>query len=65
MNAKFFLYLFLLPLVMYALDGVNINSIFKKNKVFQARILYIMIVFILTYLLVNFVFDFYDVSKIL
>lgn len=65
MNVKFLLYIFILPFVMYALDGVNINSIFKKNKVVQARILYVMIIFALSYLLVNFIFDFYDVSKIL
>ena len=64
MNVKLLLYIFVIPFVMYALDGVNINSIFKKNKITQARILYIMIIFALSYLLVNFIFDFYDVSKI-
>ena len=64
MNVKLLLYIFVIPYVMYALDGVNINSIFKKNKVVQARILYVMIIFALSYLLVNFIFDFYDVSKI-
>ena len=65
MNAKFLLYIVILPFVIYALDGVNINSIFKKNKIIQARILYVMIIFVLTYLLTNFIYDFYDVSKIL
>lgn len=64
MNVKLLLYIFIIPFVMYALDGVNINSIFKKNKVIQARILYVMIIFALSYLLVNFIYDFYDVSKI-
>ena len=59
MNVKLLLYIFIIPFVMYALDGVNINSIFKKNKVMQARILYLMIIFALSYLLVNFIFDFY------
>lgn len=65
MNVKFLLYILVLPFVIYALDGVNINSIFKKNKIIQARILYVMIIFVLSYLLVNFLYDFYDVSKIL
>jgi len=64
MNVKLLLYIFVIPFVMYALDGVNINSIFKKNKVVQARILYVIIIFVLSYLLVNFIFDFYGVSKI-
>ena len=35
---KFILYLFVLPLVIYTMDSINFNSIFKKNKVFKARI---------------------------
>lgn len=65
MNIKLILYIIFIPFVMYALDGVNINSLFKKNKIVQARILYIMIGLVLAYLLVNFVLDFYDVSKII
>ena len=65
MNVKFLLYLITIPFVMYALDSLNINHLFKKNKVLQARILYIIIGLVLTYLLVNFMYDFYDVSKII
>jgi len=65
MNVKFLLYLITIPFVMYALDSLNINHLFKKNKVLQARILYIIIGLIITYLLVNFMYDFYDVSKII
>ena len=55
---KFILYLFVLPLVIYAMDSVNFNSIFKKNKVFQARIFYILVMFSLSYLVCNFLYDF-------
>ena len=65
MNVKFLLYLVTIPFVMYALDSLNINHLFKKNKILQARILYIIIGLVLTYLLVNFMYDFYDVSKII
>ena len=51
---KFILYLFVLPLVIYTMDSVNFNSIFKKNKVFQARIFYILVMFSLSYLVCNF-----------
>ena len=40
MTTKFLLYLFITPFVIYSLDSVNINQIFKKNKVFQARLFY-------------------------
>lgn len=60
---KFVLYLFVIPLVIYAMDGINISSIFKKNKVYQARILYMLFVFGLSYLVCNFLYDFLYVIK--
>ena len=60
---KFVLYLFVLPLVIYTMDSVNFNSIFKKNKVFQARIFYILVMFSLSYLVCNFLSDFLNIIK--
>ena len=61
---KFVLYLLVIPLVIYAMDGVNINGIFKKNKVYQARVFYILLVFGLSYLITNFMYDFlYSMSN--
>ena len=34
---KFILYLFILPLVVYAIGGLNLNGIFKKNKIYQYK----------------------------
>ena len=59
--SKFILYLFVLPLVIYTMDSVNFNSIFKKNKVFQARIFYILVMFSLSYLVCNFLYDFLNI----
>lgn len=55
---RFLLYIIILPLVIWAVDGININSIFKKNRIYQARVIYIIIIFVLTYLTVNFMYDF-------
>ena len=60
---KFILYLFVIPLVIYAMNGININGIFKKNKVYQARILYMLFVFGLSYLVCNFLYDFLYIIK--
>ena len=60
---KFLLYLFVLPLVIYAIDSININTIFKKNKVVQAKIFYILLVFRLSYLVCSFVYDFLYMIK--
>ena len=54
---KFVLYLLTIPLVIYAMDSVNMNSIFKKNKEYQARIFYILLVFGVSYLVTNFLYD--------
>ena len=55
---KFVLYIFVIPLVIYAMDSVNMNSIFKRNKVYQARVFYILLIFGLSSLIVNFLYDF-------
>jgi uncharacterized integral membrane protein (TIGR02327 family) len=65
MAIKAILYIIVTPFVIWALDGVNINSIFKKNKILQASILYIMICISLTYLVVNFFMDFFIQTRIM
>lgn len=61
---KLFLYLLIFPFVVWIIDSVNINQIFKKNRVLQARIFYVMLVFALTYLVVNFMYDFIGVINL-
>lgn len=56
--AKLILYLMIIPLTVWTSDSLNISSIFKKNKVLQARIFYIMLILIISYLLVEFLYDF-------
>lgn len=60
---KFILYLFVIPIVIWTMDGVNINSIFKKNKVNQAKFFYVLLVFSISYLVCNFLYDFLYVIK--
>lgn len=60
---KFFLYLIVIPLAIFAVDSVNINGIFKKNKVYQARVFYILIIFSVSYLVCNFLYDFVYVAS--
>jgi len=54
---KFALYAVILPCVVWALDSVNLAFIFKKNKIYQARIVYIILVFSFSYLLVGFFYE--------
>ena len=62
--SKFILYIFVMPFIIWAMDGVNINQIFKKNRYYQARIIYMALIFGLSYLVVNFLNDFVGVIKI-
>lgn len=55
---KLAIYLIVIPLVIYAMDSVNLNGIFKKNKMYQARVFYILLVFALSFLVANFLYDF-------
>jgi len=63
MTIKTILYIVFLPIVLWALDAVNINAIFKKNRYYQARLFYLLLSLIMTYLLVNFVIDFTNYTK--
>ena len=65
MSVKFFLYIIVTILVIWALDSVNINHIFKKNRVVQARVFYLLLAFALIQLITSFIYDFYLASKII
>lgn len=60
---KLAIYLFVFPLITWSLDSININAIFKKNRPIQSRIIYVSIIFALSYLVVNFIYDFIVVTK--
>ena len=60
---KFSLYIFSAIVVVFAMDGININAIFKKNQVIKARLCYFIMVLCMTYLLANFLYDFSTVFK--
>ena len=58
MKVKLIVYLVVTIFVIIGLDSININSIFKKNRVFQARVFYLILITALVYLVTNFIFDF-------
>lgn len=64
MSVKAILYLLISILVIWSLDSVNINKIFKKNKELQARIFYLLLALSLIYLITNFIWDFFITTKI-
>ena len=62
---KFILYLLVIPIIVWSMDSVNINGMFKKgdSNYYQARVMYMIIVASLSYLVVNFVNDFLGVFR--
>ncbi|MDO4995698.1 MAG: DUF1146 domain-containing protein [Bacilli bacterium] len=65
MHGKLFIYLIVSILVMWSLESVNINAIFKKNRVLQANLFYFFLGVSLIYLVTNFIMDLYTSIKIL
>lgn len=63
MDAKFLLYIVIIPLVIWSIDSININQIFKKNKVMQAQMFYFILTISLSYLLTNFIYDVFLSAK--
>ncbi len=63
MSAKVILYIIVSVLVIWALEAININSIFKKNRVMQAKVIYLLISLAIIYPVTNFLWDFFLLTK--
>ena len=59
MSAKAFIYVLVSIIVIWSFESVNINAIFRKNKVWQARIFYFLLALSMIYLVTNFIYDLY------
>lgn len=55
---KSIFYIIVFIFTIWAMEGLNLNRFFKQSKVYQARIMYLMIAMSITYLTVNFLYDF-------
>ncbi len=64
MSVRVILYCVTVPLTIWALESININNLFKKNRYYQSRLLYVIISLSLSYLVVNFFMDFFISTKI-
>lgn len=64
MDAKAILYILVSILVIWCLEAININGIFKKNRVIQAKIMYMLIALSIIYPVTNFLWDFFISTKI-
>ncbi len=65
MNVKLWLYIIVIPFSMWIVQAFYIERFFKKNYTKQIIAFYIVISLSLTYLIVNFIYDFYNMSRII
>ena len=57
MSVKFFIYLIASIIVIWSLDSININQIFKKNKENQAKVFYFILAISLIQLITSFTYE--------
>ena len=55
---KVALYLIVVPFVIWALESIRLDNIFKKNRQIQIKLVYILLSLALSYLVVNCLYDF-------
>ena len=56
---KAILYLVSFPISVWAMSGLDLNRFFKQSKILQARVIYLLLAMGITYLSVNFFYDFF------
>jgi uncharacterized membrane protein YwzB len=65
MNIKTLLYIIVVPISIWVTTSMRLEQIFKKNRLMQIILFYLFISLGISYLVVNFIYDFYEVSKII
>jgi len=66
MTFKFILYFCVTIIVIWSMESININQIFKKNvNPIKAKVFYFCVGLSLIYLVTNFIFDLFTTINIL
>lgn len=58
MNYKIYFYIFFSCAAAFALSGINFDKIIKKNRIWETRILVLLLSLVLGYITSNFIFEF-------
>ncbi len=57
MTVKLCLYAFSFLVSVFIVSGLNINGIFKKNRIWEARVFIVTFIIIISYILQSFLYD--------
>ena len=60
---KGLIYILVTILTIWAMTGINFEKFIKQNKIYEARVLYLLVCMALSYLVVNFLYDFFIYAK--
>lgn len=63
MSVKLFIYIFSSVIVIWSIESINIAGIFKKNRVYQARVFYFLLALCMIELLTNLIYNVYELIK--
>ena len=64
MNYNIFIYIFFAFLSAYGVSAINFDGFIRKNHIWEARVLALLIIFALGYLAARFVIDFVNLTYI-
>lgn len=59
MDYKIYVYVFFSMLSAFALSGVNFEKIIKKNRIWETRVLVLLLSLVMGYLVTNFILEFF------
>lgn len=64
MNYKLLVYVFNIMLCIFSLSGINFEKFIKRERIWETRVLVVVLALVLAYLLTNFIFDFLSISQL-
>lgn len=59
--SKLFLYALTLMIATFIVSGLNINNIFKKNHIWEAKFFVVSLILGISYILTNFLYDIVEI----
>jgi uncharacterized membrane protein YwzB len=65
MTLKAILYILVTIAAIWGLESINITNLFKKNRYYSSRVLYLLVSMALSYLVVNYLYDFFLNTKVI
>jgi uncharacterized integral membrane protein (TIGR02327 family) len=65
MNIKTILYIIIVPFSIWIVTSMRLEQLFKKGRISQIVLFNVFVSLGIAYLVVNFLYDFYEVSRII